>query len=202
MKPAPTREALEASLARRSAALLAALGDPWREDRRFSFYTSAFADTSQAHQNKRAAPPPAVAFLQRADELLQTIEIAHRLQDPQANAARSLGWRSNAKFAVESLRAGHVRTIRGIADLETVLLTQWHEGAGPLVNAFWREVRAAGLSYVRRDLLAEIFAQKRIRTREQYDFAIDQISEVTPEQAAALSEMIAGYASRATSRRR
>ena len=68
--------------------------------------------------------------------------------------------------------------MRGLAELETVLLTEWWEGTGPIVKRFWREIRRARLRYQPRDILAEIGRQGRIRTREQYDFAVDMIGEL------------------------
>lgn len=83
--------------------------------------------------------------------------------------------------------------MRGLAELETVLLTEWWEGTGPIVKRFWREIRRARLRYQPRDILAEIGRQGRIRTREQYDFAVDMIGELESDAAAKLSRMIGTY---------
>ena len=83
--------------------------------------------------------------------------------------------------------------MRGLAELETVLLTEWWEGTGPIVKRFWREIRRARLRYQPRDILAEIGRQGRIRTREQYDFAVDMIGELESDAAAKLSRMIGIY---------
>jgi adenosylmethionine-8-amino-7-oxononanoate aminotransferase len=50
-----------------------------------------------------------------------------------------------------------------------------------------REIRRAGLRYQPRDTLAEIRGQGRIRTREQYDFAVDMIGELEPNAASEVS---------------
>jgi len=179
--------------------LLAKYPDPWAPG-------SPWASTGTTMSAIRAAlavhPPrtlPKPGFLARADEFLRAMLIANRMDDTDYPLAE-IGRRASAKFAVESIRIGHVRTERGLADLETDLLTEWWERTGPVVQRFWREVRRAGLRYRPRDLLAEIHERGRIRTREQYEFAIDTIGTLTSDAAAELSRLIGAYEARASRR--
>lgn len=173
--------------------LLAKYPDPWVPG---TIWESAATALNAIRAALAARPPrgkPTHEFLARADAFLKTLAIAERVRVRGQRPSERVGWLSNAKFAVESIRIGHCRTLRGLADFETDLLTEWWEGTGPVVNRFWREVRRARLPYRPRDILAEIRGQGRISTREQYDFAIDMISELEQGAAAELSRMISAY---------
>jgi len=50
-------------------------------------------------------------------------------------------------FASTSCSIGDLLHVTRLADLETVLLTEWWEGTGPIVKRLWREIRRAGLQY-------------------------------------------------------
>jgi len=192
---APLRERL-AAIDR----LLAKYPDPWAQGSPWEFSTSTMNEIRAALAARPPRGQPTLEFIARADEFLQTIAIADRVRDRGEELSLRVGWLSNARFAVESIRIGHVRTLRGLADLETVLLTEWWEGTGPIVKRFWREIRRAGLRYQPRDMLAEIRGQGRIRTREQYDFAVDMIGELEPNAASEVSRMIGAYERRASRR--
>ena len=178
--------------------MLARYPDPWRGSAWWQLAAkSAMREIRAGLVKRRPRGAPTAAFLTRSDAFLQSLLIAERVGYRRESRAERVGWLSNAKFAAESIKIGHVRTVRGLADLETVALTEWWEGTGAIVDRFWREVRRAGLPYERRDIGAEIRDAGRIRTREQYDWAVDMIGVVDEQQARALSRMIGAYESRA-----
>lgn len=174
-----------ASLDARIARLRGALGDPFNEDPRLSSYATALAHADAARKGPPASPPKP-AFIARADAVLAAHEIAlaEITSDAASDVWSRLTWRAAALFNVESIRRGHVRTVTALKSLETAFFTQWHEGPPTETRGFWRAVARAGLPFVRRDLLAEIFERGRITTREHYEFAVDSL--VVAEQAGAL----------------
>ena len=196
-------ESLERSVARRIASLNAALGDPWAEDRRLAYYASAIRDTEAARKGRKA-PRPTAAFLTRADYFLHANAIALSIVGGDARRGEwdRLTHRASAKFAVESIRLGHVRSVAGLKDLEVALLTEWYESAGRGTDAFWRQIEKARIPYVKRNVIEEIFKLGRIRSREQYDFAVDTIGVLEEDgvidnsQARDLARMIGEFESR------
>jgi hypothetical protein len=197
-KPASTDSL--APLRRRLAAvdrMLTRYPDPWRAGSPWQFAATAMREIRAALAKRRPRGVPTAEFLTRADAFLQSLLIAERVGYCRQRRADRVGWLSNAKFAVESIRLGHVRTLRGLADLETASLTEWWEGVGAVVDRFWREIRRARLPYERRDIGAEIKDAGRLRTREQYEWAVDMIGELGEREARALSRMIDAYESRA-----
>lgn len=196
-------ESLERSVAKRIASLEAALGDPWAEDPNLAYYVSAIRGAEEARAGRKPTRPNA-AFLIRAEQFLHASAIA--LSIIEGDAARSqwdrLAHRASAKFAVESIRLGHVRGIGGLKHLEVALLTDWYESAGHAADAFWRQIGMARIPYVRRNVLDEVFKLGRIRSREQYDFAVDNIvvleqgGAISAAQARDLARMIGEFESR------
>lgn len=94
-----------------------------------------------------------------------------------------------------------------LAGLETEALTYFNEGSGPVVDAFWVRVAALGLPYARRDRLAEILRRGRIKSRVEYELAVDllvvaqQEGRIDAAQAKSLAQWIGDYESARTKRR-
>jgi hypothetical protein len=181
--------------------LLAKYPDPWSPGSPWEFAATAMDQIRAALAARPPRGQPTTGFIARAHAFLKTIAIAERVCVRGQRPSERGGWLSNAKFAIEAIRIGHVRTLRGLADLETTLLTEWWEGTGPIVKRFWLEVRRARLPYQPRDILAEIRGQGRISTREQYEFAADMMGELEAAAAAELSRMLGAYEMRASRRR-
>jgi hypothetical protein len=95
--------------------------------------------------------------------------------------------------------ARHVRALAAFKYVEEGLFPHWNEEPPSETRAFWRAVEAAGLPFVRRDLLGEIGAKRRITSREHHDFATDAVGGAGLEggsreaQAARLKQMIGAY---------
>jgi len=193
--------AAEGVFAERIARLIDVLGDPWTGE--LTSYAAALAMRDEARKTRKARAPNA-AFLARASALLHAEEIAlsiitgsERRTDWEKQAHRAL-----SLFAVESIRRGHVRSVAALKDIEVALLTEWHESSGPETAAFWRRVEAAGLPYVKRDILGEILQRGKITSREHYDFVTDSIVILEQEgtidaaQATRLAQMLGAYEKR------
>lgn len=201
-KPATvTTSPLSASIAARIGRLTAALGEPFGEDPRLASYPAALAATPDAPQGGR---PPKEEFLARADAVLAAHEIALAIVSKRhaRGAWEDVAHRAAVLFDVESIRRGHVRTLAALKYVEEALFTEWNECPLSETAEFWRGVAAAGLPFVRRDLLGEIVARGRITNREHYDFATDAVGLAGEEggpseaQAAKLKQMIGAYEKR------
>jgi hypothetical protein len=201
VSPATPTSPVAASIAARIARLTAALGEPFGEDPRLASYAMALAATPDAPPTAR---PPKEDFLARADAVLAAHEIALAVVSQQHARGdwANVTHRASALFDVESIRRGHVRTLAALKSIEEALFTQWNEGPLSETSAFWREVAAGGLPFVRRDLLGEIVAKGRITNREHYDYATDAVGLAgeeggpSEEQAVKLKQMIGAYEKR------
>jgi hypothetical protein len=173
---------LESSVAERVTRLTATLGNPFDEDPRLAAYAATLdeADRAQSHSRQR---PLKDEFLSRIDAFLAAHEIALSIVSKRSRRSDWGNVTSRAAwlFNVESIRRGHVRTMSGLRGLETTFFTQWNEGPPAETGEFWKVVQHAGLPYVRRDLLAEIFNRGRIPSREHYEFAVDTIGVAQDE---------------------
>jgi hypothetical protein len=172
---------LESSVAQRIARLTAALADPF-EDPRLAPYTTALEETDRArsHARQRRLTDE---LLSRVDAFLAAHEIALSIiskRSPRSDWG-NLTSRAAWLFNVEAIRRGHVRTMRGLRNLETAFFTEWNDGPPAETREFWTAVQHAALPYVRRDLLAEIFDRGRIPSREHYEFAVDMVGVAQDE---------------------
>ncbi len=92
--------------------------------------------------------------------------------------------------------------------MEREVLGYFNEETGPDVDEFWARVRAAKMPYARRDVLGGVFDRGRIRTREEYDLAVDvlvggeQEGRITATQSDLLKDMIGVYTNRGATRKR
>lgn len=194
---------LEESIDRRISELRSELGNPFQEEPSLAYYVKALEDADEAATHKKQRRPT-LEFLARVDAFLVAHEIALSIlttrysHDDRKHVTSRAGW----LFNVETLRRGHVRTLRALKDLETAFFTEWNEGLWSETHGFWKAVRDAELPYSRRDLLSEILERGRITSREHYELAIDVIGIAESEglldssQASKLSRMIASYEER------
>lgn len=191
---------LEASISKRIEQLKAALGDPFHEDPRLDYYATSLQETEEQKAGA-SVRRPSMPLLEKVDAFLAAQEIALPIINRwfERNGWDSLAYRAAALRDIELIRMGRVRTLSQLRYLESAFLTPWNEGPWIETCEFWKAVRQAGLPYIRRDLLAEIFERGRITTREHFDFATDIIGGAEAEglldsqQVHRLSEMIGAY---------
>ncbi|MBV8757608.1 MAG: hypothetical protein JO257_10045 [Deltaproteobacteria bacterium] len=90
-------------------------------------------------------------------------------------------------------------TSRGLDQIESDLLLAWNEMTGPDADAFWARVRAASLPFKPRDVLREVLARGKVRTRVEYDLLADTMEEraeegsITQDERARLRAMMNQY---------
>ena len=194
---------LERSIADRVTRLTAVLGNPFGEDSRLAHYRTALeaADRTPARSGRRR---PNAEFLSCVDAFLAAHEIALAIISKRSPRSDwdNVASRAGMLFNVESIRCGHVRTMRGLRSLEAAFFTEWNEGPLAETDGFWQAIQQTGLPYIRRDLLAEIFSRGRITSREHYEFAVDVIgiaqdeSLLAPDQVEQLGRWISTYEKR------
>lgn len=200
----PTSESvLQESIERRITNLMSKLGNPFEEEPSLASLAKALDATDKALSGKTQKRPK-LEFLARADAFLAAHEIALSLLATRCARGdwEDVTSRASWLFNVESLRRRHVRTLRGLKDLETAFFTEWNEGPWSKTHRFWKAVQDADLPYSRRDLLSEIFERGRITSREHYEFAIDIIGVAEDDGlldssgVSRLNRMIAAYEKR------
>lgn len=198
---------LETSIADRITRLTAALGAPF-EHPELAHYAAALEAADRARSRSRQLPAK-VDLLSRIDAFLAAHEIALSVLSKRSDRSDwdDLTDRAGMLFNVESIRRGHIRTMKALRSLETAFFTSWNEETPAKTQGFWTAVQQAGLPYVRRDLLGEIFNRGRIPSREHYAFAVDVIGVAEAEglldadQVERLGRWIAAYEKRQGIRR-
>lgn len=161
-------------------------------------------DESAGAGKRAGAGKAASSYEQRLARLLQLVEVAAEVlaaaRDVKAKDKREmLAFGRETKELALAPPPGVPRVIAGLKQLEADFLTYWNEASGEHADEFWRRVAAAGLPFVRRDLVREALNRGRIRSLEEYEAIVDglvvleQLGKVTPAETEALGEMIARY---------
>lgn len=78
---------------------------------------------------------------------------------------------------------------------ENSLLERWQDSPETEVREFWRRCAEAGLPYVRKNLIDEILSRGSIRSRAEYEAAIDHLEGRTAREQSRLSKLIGVYES-------
>jgi hypothetical protein len=179
------------------------LGDPFAADPRLTSYATALEAADGALSRLRQRPLKQ-EFLSCVDAFLTAHEVALSIISQRSSPSEwgNVTSRAAMLFNVESIRRGHVRTMTGLRSMEAAFFTEWNEGPLAETRGFWQAIERAGLPYVRRDLLAEIFSRRRITSRGHYEFAVDVIGAaqdeglLDPDQVEQLGAWISAYEKR------
>jgi hypothetical protein len=148
------------------------------------------------------APRGSAKFLARADNFLAAVEIALPLR-----LVRETGYHLQLSLIflvqeVEFIGSGEVHTLAQLRYLEDDFFTYWNEAPDSETHAFWEQVQAEGLPYLRVDHLGKILTRGRIASRTEYEFAVDsavvagQDGRLTQANASRLAQLIGAYEGR------
>lgn len=151
----------------------------------------------------RAVPSP--TYQARAEALAKAIDlgIAVYTQHPP-RAVRGLPFPSAEKFAKESRFLAEdalapepaFANTKSLAYLEDAFFTFWNESHGPHIEAFWQAVAAAKLPFEPRDIIGSILERGSIRTRIEYEHAVDAEPDLPDARRAELARLIGEYEQR------
>lgn len=67
------------------------------------------------------------------------------------------------------------KNIASLKYLNEDIFTPFQEGYGNYVNLFWKEIKEAGLPFIRVNKMEKILKRKKINNQQEYDYVIDTI---------------------------
>jgi hypothetical protein len=115
-------------------------------------------------------------YAARANALVEAIDIALALCDSMPRAHRKAYATHLALLERMVLHpAPGFAKLASLAYLEADFFTYWNEAAGKHVEKFWREVGKRGLPFERTDVIGDVLARGRIKTRIEYELAVDAL---------------------------
>lgn len=91
------------------------------------------------------------------------------------------------------------KSVKGLAYIEQAVVQPWNESGGEDAEKFWQAAAGAGLDFARRDVLRDVLARKRIKSRPEYEVVVDTVDadedsgKITADDAAALRKMVAAF---------
>lgn len=147
-------------------------------------------------------PTPSAKYLARAHALVEALDIARALVSSMPRADRK-GYATHLELTERMALdpAPAFAKLASLAYLESDFFTYWNESAGKHVERFWREVAKRKLPFERRDVIGDVLERGRIKTRIEYELAVDAVGVLGAAKARKLSKLIGDYEQRAGRRR-
>jgi hypothetical protein len=145
---------------------------------------------------------PSAKYVARANAFVDALDIARGLVVSMPRAVRK-GYATHLELLERNALdpAPPFAKLASLAYLETEFFTYWNEAAGAHVDRFWREVAKRKLPFERHDVIGDILARGRIKTRIEYELAVDAIGVLPAAKQRKLSKLIGDYETRAGRRR-
>ena len=86
--------------------------------------------------------------------------------------------------------------LKSLAYLEYQFFLLWNETHGRHVTKFWNEIAKHRLPYEAKDIIADVLARGKVRTRIEYEHVVDAMGGGPKSRDRQLSTLIAHYESR------
>lgn len=151
--------------------------------------------------------PGSLATLQQADRLLQLVQISVEAIASWSEERYVQAVRLQLDFAVDLIAEGRSRSVAPLRSFERDLLIPWNELPWESTKPFWLAAEREGLPYRRTDRLTKILQRDAIRSRADYDLALDSLplaaqeGRISPSEGERLAELVALYEQKQSLRR-
>lgn len=134
-------------------------------------------------------------YVARANALVAAMDIALALREAMPRADRKAYATHLALLERMVLDpAPGFAKLASLAYLEADFFGYWNEASGRHVERFWREVAKRGLPFERTDVVGDVLARGRIKTRVEYELVVDAMTaELPATKQRKLSKLIGDY---------